>query len=530
MQMVKHKIRLYVLYFLVFQLNVALPAGLNISREKIKQKAKKLPPNSGKQLFTLNFKSRIDGSIQPLLVKVPENYTTNKKWPLLVTLHGLGDGPAVAPDINSMVQIGPYGRGSVWFTGIGREDVFECIETAREIFSIDPDRIYLAGFSMGAVATFNLGLRYPHRWAACVPVCGKLDELELVANGGNLPFRIIAGGRDKILPPLFAKGAYQKARQMNLSSWKYTEYENMGHSFHIDWNKVENWLLKQCLKKNPKKVTFTTDNLQSARAYWVEVTGLKQYAEFARIEAEIDRQKIKLTTSNLTNYTLSLNSELVDMSEEITVVENGVKVFTGILDEKGCFVKDRTKETQLRKRPGLSGPLWDIYSGSSILIYGSNSSDESLVASARRCAQDFANPPWMDRLSFRIISDAEVTKKTLYNKNIVLFGNSSTNRILAEISDTIPVKIKKGEVLAKDEKYSGQKIEYVLIYPNPLNHKKYVAVFAGNSPQSINCFNNLWPQFRSAIKEIDYGIFEMNEDDSVKWLAKGIFGTNWDWQ
>ncbi len=78
-----------------------------------------------------------------------------------------------------MLQIGPYGRGDQWYTGIGEKDVFECLEMAKKVFSVDEDRISLCGFSMGGVGTFKLGLRYPDIWAACVPVCGRCDELPL---------------------------------------------------------------------------------------------------------------------------------------------------------------------------------------------------------------------------------------------------------------------------------------------------------------------------------------------------------------
>ncbi|MHC4526668.1 MAG: hypothetical protein ACYS29_02225, partial [Planctomycetota bacterium] len=40
--------------------------------------------------LNLTFKSKIDGSLQSLLLKVPSGYTPKKSWPLLVTLHGLG--------------------------------------------------------------------------------------------------------------------------------------------------------------------------------------------------------------------------------------------------------------------------------------------------------------------------------------------------------------------------------------------------------------------------------------------------------
>ena len=97
-------------------------------------------------------------------------------------LHGLGDGPILAPGMSSMIQIGPFGRGDLWYKGLGEQDVLESLEIARNIFNIDNDRISLCGFSMGAIGTFGLGLKYPDLWAACVPVCGRCETPELLTN------------------------------------------------------------------------------------------------------------------------------------------------------------------------------------------------------------------------------------------------------------------------------------------------------------------------------------------------------------
>lgn len=221
-------------------------------------------PNGG--TLNLTFKSKIDGSIQPLLIKIPKGYTSKKPWPLLVTLHGLGDGPILAPGIEAMVQIGPYGRGSVWYTGIGERDVFECIEMAKKLFSIDEDRLYLCGFSMGGMGTFDLGFRYPDVWAACVPVCGRCFSLELVENARHLPFWVNTGSKDIVIPPKYSKAAYDRARQLGFSKWKYTEYENMGHGFFINWKGIEEWLLAKKRTVNPKRVSFHTKDIRYNRA------------------------------------------------------------------------------------------------------------------------------------------------------------------------------------------------------------------------------------------------------------------------
>jgi len=486
---------------------------------------------SGGGILNLTFKSRIDDSPQPLLVKLPEGYTTRKIWPLLVTLHGLGDGPIVAADVKSMIQIGPYGRGSVWFSGIGEQDVFEGIEIAKKIYSIDEKRIYLCGFSMGAVATFDLGLRYPDRWAACVPVCGRCENLDLIKNGGCIPFWINSGGLDNVIPPVYSRQAYKTAKALGFDKWKYTEYENMEHSFDINWEQIESWLLTKEKAVNPKQVSFCTTDLNSNRAYWVEITGISEYGKNAEIEAVIDNQKINVTTRNISNYVLRLNNNLIDLTKKIQVIENGVDVFNGFLKKDGCFFKICKKDNAVVKQPGLSGPLWDIYCSRSVLVYGTNSIDKALINAAKNCAGSFANPRWMSKVDFKIIADTAVTEKDIEENNLVLFGNTNTNAILAKISEKLPIKMKGNRIVARGTEYSGDNVGYVLICPNPLNQRKYVAVFSGNTTEAIDCFDKIWPNLNSVPKNIDASVFEINGyGNSVNWRLKEIFGSDWNWQ
>lgn len=285
--------------------------------------------------FNLTFKSRIDETFQPTLVKVPDGYTKEKTWPLLVVLHGLGDGPIVVPSIDSMVQIGPFGRGDSWYKGVGEQDVFECVELARRIFNIAPDRIYLAGFSMGGGGTFELGLKYPDIWAACVPVCGTMGNPDLVSNGRNLPFWINAGSEDNVVPAKYSKRAYQKAIELGFENWKYTEYEGMGHSFWVDWEQIEKWLLAKKRINNPSAVSFTSS--KPARAYWAQIVEKYNCKKSAKIEAEITSQIIDIETSNIADYTLYLKDAPVDISKEITVVENKNRIYQGKLSSEGIF-------------------------------------------------------------------------------------------------------------------------------------------------------------------------------------------------
>jgi len=274
-------------------------------------------------IYRMSFKSKMDATVQPFLAKTPKNYDPQKKWPLLIVLHGLGDGPILAPQIKSMLQVGPFGRGDLWYQGLGEQDVLECLEVAQTLFSVDEDQISLCGFSMGASGTFKLGLKYPHLWAACVPVCGRCDSPELLANAAHLPFWIHSGSQDKVVSPVFSRQIWQRANQLGFTHWKFTEHPNRGHSFAIDWPAVEKWLLKQKRITTPSEITFITHDPNASRAWWLEILAAQNPKTPARINAKIQGQSITLETSNVSRYQLHLADAPLDATSPITIVENG---------------------------------------------------------------------------------------------------------------------------------------------------------------------------------------------------------------
>jgi dipeptidyl aminopeptidase/acylaminoacyl peptidase len=128
-----------------------------------------------------------DGTAQPYFVYVPKDYQPERKWPLIVFLHGyvpytsiidpwvlFEEHERIAADSGALL-LTPYGRRNTDFQGVGEVDVLASIEETQRFYSIDPDRIYLCGPSMGGYGTWTIALRYPGRFAACAPMCGQTD-------------------------------------------------------------------------------------------------------------------------------------------------------------------------------------------------------------------------------------------------------------------------------------------------------------------------------------------------------------------
>ena len=131
----------------------------------------------------LGYYSRLDGSVQPMGVTIPDSYDASKVDRLYVWLHGRNNGLTEASFISGIknapqfpntaytadvgqLTLDCYGRGNNANHQAGEVDIFEGIAAMERRFKIDPERILLRGFSLGGAAAWHIALQYPDRWAA----------------------------------------------------------------------------------------------------------------------------------------------------------------------------------------------------------------------------------------------------------------------------------------------------------------------------------------------------------------------------
>jgi len=174
----------------------------------------------------LTFLSEIDDSDQPYAINVPNAYTPQKQWPLVISLHGadsnhrlnlrrvfgqgnrLGETDSQATRMfpalgdSGFIVASPLARGNMGYQGIAEKDVYDVLDDVKRRFSIDPDRVYLTGLSMGGGGTLWLGLTRPDIWAAIAAVCPAppLGIEELAGNALNFPVKLFQGQIDPLVP------------------------------------------------------------------------------------------------------------------------------------------------------------------------------------------------------------------------------------------------------------------------------------------------------------------------------------------
>jgi predicted peptidase len=113
-------------------------------------------------------------------------------------------------------------------------------------YSIDPQRIYLTGLSMGGYGTWDLLARKPDLFAAGVPVCGGGGE-STAGKIAKIPILVFHGDLDNTVPVSRSRTLVEALKKAG-GHPKYTEYAGVGHN---SWDKayadpkLMNWLFQQ---------------------------------------------------------------------------------------------------------------------------------------------------------------------------------------------------------------------------------------------------------------------------------------------
>ena len=128
-----------------------------------------------------------DGSVQPYWVFVPRDYSPQKKYGLAVYLHGYGpdiskvnpwfpnENAVAQAHANGLLLALPYGRRNTDFVDTGEDDVLAVREDVLKKYSVDSDRTFLTGPSMGGFGAWVIGLHRPDLWAGVAPMAARTD-------------------------------------------------------------------------------------------------------------------------------------------------------------------------------------------------------------------------------------------------------------------------------------------------------------------------------------------------------------------
>src|SRR5687768_130690 len=126
----------------------------------------------------------------------------------------------------------------------------------------------------------------------------------------------------------------------------------------------------------------------------------------------------------------------------------------------------------------IAGPVDDAFMDSFVIVRPTREPQSAGTGAWVKAEMDRAIREW--RRQFRgdaqVRNDSEITDADIASSNLVLWGDPSSNRILARIADRLPIKWTAQSLELGAQKFDAATHAPILIYPNPLNPTKYVVL------------------------------------------------------
>lgn len=221
----------------------------------------------------------VEGQVLKYRLLKPADYDDAKSYPLVLFLHGAGERgddnrkqlvhgmadfasddrmqkhPAfvVAPQCPTdarWVEV-DWSADSHEMPPLPSKPMAATLDLLRELqneFSIDADRIYITGLSMGGYGVWDAIQRRPVTFAAALPICGGGDPA-LAKSINHIPIWCFHGADDTVVKPERSRQMIKAIEQSQPTvEPKYTEYDGVGHNSWTATYKnreVLDWLFTQ---------------------------------------------------------------------------------------------------------------------------------------------------------------------------------------------------------------------------------------------------------------------------------------------
>jgi predicted peptidase len=524
--------------------------------------------------------SRVDGSVQPYAITLPEgiNPRSGERWPLHVKLHGRAgtmnevnfisrhEGKAL-PKKQTWVQLDVFGRSNNAYRWAGETDVFEAMANLNRSVRIDRQRITLWGFSMGGAGAWHLGLHHPSKWSSVGPGAGFVDfyryqkqterrpvhqhlalriydAVDYTQNAFNVPICTYGGENDAQL--VASTEIVDAAKKLGIDI-KLVIGKGAGHKFTPEgFREFMDFHLEKSETGRPRfpgrrNINFFTQTLKYNRCEWLAIEEMKHMYEPARVQGHVDEEGVlHLKTQNVaalqlardvSDYVvidgakLKLNSAAEGLLPGVYYLKGSKEWYGLTYNESREFPNNR----DMRKRHNLQGPIDDAFMEPFVCVRGTGkpwSQNQQVWANwtLERFGREYDK--WL-RGRVPVADDVDVDPLTL-NKNLILFGDPGSNRVLAKIIDKLPIKWTKDGIEVDGKTYDPETHGLSMIYPNPLNPTRYVVINSGHTFHAEDFIaSNSWlfPRLGDiAVQKIER--FEAGDyKETVAWAT--LFDMNW---
>ena len=264
-------------------------------------------------------------------------------WSLYISMHGGGGAPTRVNDrqwenqkrlysLKEGIYVVPRAPTDTWDLW-HQEHIDKFYDRLITNFivseGVNPDRVYILGYSAGGDGVYQLAPRMADRFAAAAMMAGHPNDAA-AESLRNLPFTIHMGELD---------GSYN--RNKKAANWKkkladFREKDPNGYTHHVEIHKGKghwmdrddavavDWMAKYSRQRFPERVVWKQDNVKQLRFYWLAVEEVPEKRPL--IVASREGQTVSIDESDVGAVSILVNDDMLNMDQKISIQWQGKMV------------------------------------------------------------------------------------------------------------------------------------------------------------------------------------------------------------
>jgi len=204
------------------------------------------------------------------------------------------------------------------------DTLFERLIQAAVMFrAVDPDRVYVMGYSAGGDGAYQLAPRMADRWAAAAMMAGHPNDaspLSLRNIGMTLHVGALDAAYDRnILVPQWGK-TLDSLRRLDPGGYQNFAQVHAGKPHWMDQQDTVAvpWMMKFTREPRPRRVVWKQDDVMHQRFYWLGAPP-SQVRKGSLVVGSREGQSFRIEQSDLDTVTLFLDDSLADLDRPIEV-------------------------------------------------------------------------------------------------------------------------------------------------------------------------------------------------------------------
>ena len=205
------------------------------------------------------------------------------------------------------------------------------IRTMIAHYDVNPDKVYLLGYSAGGDGVWRMAPRMADHWAAASMMAGHPGDVKQ-ENLLNTPYMIWCGANDTA----YDRNRLNKERGLVMDSLQGAHPDGYIHETHIlegkgHWMDREDaaalpWMAQYKRQAWPKHIIWQQEAVLRPTFYWLEAPR-EELSRGKRVDVTVKGNTINISRMDYSSLTLYLSDELLDTSKPVIVKLRGKKVF-----------------------------------------------------------------------------------------------------------------------------------------------------------------------------------------------------------